>query len=127
MPRTQTAADERTEQNRRLQRESAAAVGADYLTLEAAKKVRRDRTSVVGIVQREILLDDEELQPIGVVLAKVMDYKVTASNHASLSLITNAVEFGDTIHDAARISNSEQLVVCLFRIPRPDIEDDDDE
>jgi hypothetical protein len=130
MPRTRTDAAERTAQNNKLQAEMAGVLGANSITLQAAKKVRDKVRSVVDITPRELDLSDAEVLPVGLILARVTDYKITNGVNASLSLVTNAYEFGDVLHDAARLSHSDLLVAALFRIPRRlglDDEPDEDE
>lgn len=128
MPRQQTSAQERTEQNDQLREQVAAELGKDHVTIEVAQQYRRNERAVINrLVARELDLSDANVKPIGVVLAAVQDFKILRGTTASLSLVTNAHEFGAVIHDAALISPRGLLVVALFEIPRDlGLEDEDD-
>lgn len=128
MPRQQTSAVERTEQNNQLTEQVAAELGKDSVTVRYAQQHRRQEKAIISRIKpRELDLGDAKVVPIGVVLASVQDYKILRGTTAALSLVTNAREFGDVIHDAARISPSGLLVAALFEIPRDlGLEDEDE-
>lgn len=127
MARVRTDAVERKKQRDAMVSEVAGELGVDHMTVSAAQTYRAKTRSVIDITQRELTLDDVDLQPIGVVLARVGDYKIIGGINAQLALTTNAHEFGDIVHDAARVSHAELLVCALFRIPRRVPGADDDE
>lgn len=117
MARTQTNTDERVSQNRRLVEEVAIETG-EVMTIKRAAEHRRKTKAVGPIPARDIDFADDEVKPIGVVLAAVDEYKVLKGGSASLRLITDAREFGETLHDAARISQGEVVVAALYYVPR---------
>lgn len=126
MPRQQTAAEERTRQNHRLQDDVSRELGVP-VSLARARAHRRAQRDGSTIVAREVDFEDTELVPIGVVLARVDNYKVTKGATATLSLVTNAREFGAILHEAGLVSVSDQLAIALYSIPRPVLDEDDDD
>lgn len=117
MPRTQTNTEERVAQNRRLVEEVAIETG-EVMTIKRAAEHRRKNKTGGAIPARDIDFGDDTVAPIGVVLAAVDEYKVLKGGSASLRLITDAREFGEILHDAARISQGEIVVAALYYIPR---------
>lgn len=108
----------RTKQNKRLQKEVASDLGVDAVTVKQAAAHRRKVKGVLDIVQRPIPLDDENLEPIGVVLGALDGFRTVSGKTAYVQVTTNALEFGHTILDAANVSHSELLVIALYKIPR---------
>lgn len=126
MPRTQTGADERRRQTHRLVEEVAIETG-EIMTIAKAAAHRREQKRTSLIPARDIDFGDDEVQPVGVILASVDEYKVLKGGAASLRLITDSREFGDVLHDAARISVSDVLVAAIYHIPRNyNLDDGDD-
>lgn len=127
MPRQQTGTEERVQQNRRLREEVEVELGTPVSIARAAAHRRSQRDTSL-LVARDIDFEDESLEPVGVVLAKVDEYKVIRGGAATLRLLTNAREFGGVLHDAARMSQSDVLAVAIYAVPREvDFEDGDDE
>lgn len=118
MARTSTDADERFKQRRDIQREVASELGVDHVTIKTAEEHRRATRSVRDIKERTLDLEDVDIQPIGVLLAQVADFKVTRGVTAQLNLVTNAIDFGPLLLDASIVSSGELLVCALYRIPR---------
>lgn len=120
MPRLRTDAAERAAQTDLLVDRVASELGSDKVTIKQAaaytKRVKGVRDITVNRIPQ--FLDDPRLEPAGVILGHVTDFKTVRGTTAQLSLITNAQEFGGTLLNAATTSASELLVVAMFRIPR---------
>ena len=120
MPRLRTDAAERVAQMHLARDRAASELGTDNLTIKAAadytRRVKRTDDITADMIPRD--LSDERLEPAGVVLGHVSDFKVIRGTTAELKLLTDAREFGATLLNASTTSASELLVVAMFRIPR---------
>lgn len=130
MPRLRTPTYERKMQKQRLIEEVSDELGED-VTLARAVAHRKARNAEHSsmIPAREIDFSADEVQPIGVVLGRVDDYKVVRGATSALRITTSAREFGEILHDAARVSQSEVLAIAIYAIPRDlglDLEDDEE-
>lgn len=129
MARLRTDAAERTAQNHLLRDRVASELGRDQVTIREAERYARRVKGVVDITRDRVPRDfsEKNLEPAGVILGHVSDFKVVRGVTAQLSLLTNAREFGDVLMDASLTSASELLVVAMFRVPRVWSDEADDE
>lgn len=138
MPRSQTPAAERTEQNRRLKQRVETEVGhpVSRAEAEAHQRAKRGRgrpivpSSEVATKAADHLVPDrildftsDELTLVGTVLAKVQDCAISRG-YAKFTLITSP-EFAHTLADAVLLSG-HSLQITLHEIGKPKDDEDTD-
>lgn len=133
MPRLQTPVGERNAQNAKLVSAEAALSNDPNMTVRKAAEQRRARkadASATTLTLREEQLhadlSDVHLKPLGVFLGGIGDFRIMSGKVATLTLMTSAEEFGHVLMDCAVRSKAETLVVAVFTIPRPGMDDDED-
>lgn len=124
MPRQQTAAAERTEQNHRLVERVEAETG-QKTTVRKAQQHRRDEAAEAAksiarylVVDREVLFPEEDRRRIGQVLGKVMDMKTVRGATVQLTIQTTR-DFAHTLTDAALLSVGHPLLITLDELYPP--------
>lgn len=127
MPRAKTDAAERKLQRHRVRDEVSAELGEDVSIARAVEYRRSQKKENALIPARDVDFSDVDVQPVGVVLGRVDDYRVLRGGAASLRINTSANEFGEVLHDAARVANGNLLAVAIYVIPRDLGLDEEDE
>lgn len=147
--RLRTDAAERTAQNHRLVEAVSEELGRPVTVREAQAHRRAQRAGLPSgdiadlpkrsnapkagggvahlIEDSPVDLDDEEVEFIGLLKAKVEDFRMLRGTTAVLNLTTSR-EFRHLLVDAATVSRADLLVVVMYRIPRDlGLEDDERE
>lgn len=112
--------------------ENSAKVARRRATSQAEKELLgedapRDPHADYLLPNRQIEIDTEAMEHIGVLLAGVQDFKVLRGSVAVLSLATS-VEFAHLLTDASIVGRGEHaLVIDLWRVKRSYIFDDEDD
>lgn len=128
MARVRTDAAERKKQRDEMVEQVSAEVGRGVTVREAAayRRGSRDRVTITTL-SADVEVNQDAIESLGVILASIKDFRIQPGGYATLQLVTDGRSYADVLAAAALASQSHNLIVDLCLVPKPTLDDDEDD